>query len=250
MSFLTISKRLQAIAALCPQGSRVADIGSDHALLASYLLTEKIASFVIAGELNEGPYQAALRQINTLQAKDRASVRKGNGLAVLAPGEVDVVCIAGMGGQLIASILQEGRDKLAQVKRLILQPNVGEDTVRQWLLENGWQLADEQIIEEDGIIYEILVAEQGDPLTPYKVHNPERTLAELLQIGPVLWAKKPPVLIKKWQREREKWEKILAQIEQSKRNETKEKENEIKQKLEWIEGVIRCLQTDKPSYNS
>ncbi|MCK9911021.1 class I SAM-dependent methyltransferase, partial [Microbacteriaceae bacterium K1510] len=78
----------------------MADIGSDHALLTSYLLVNGIADYVIAGELNEGPYQAALKQINTIQKRDQASVRKGDGLAVLAPHEVDVICIAGMGGQL------------------------------------------------------------------------------------------------------------------------------------------------------
>jgi tRNA (adenine22-N1)-methyltransferase len=137
MTSIVLSKRLKTIADYCPAGSRVADIGSDHALLASYLLANGLASFVIAGELNDGPYQAAREQVAKLAAADRASVRKGDGLAVLAPGETDVICIAGMGGQLIASILERGKAKLPGVKRLILQPNVGEEVVRRWLLDNG-----------------------------------------------------------------------------------------------------------------
>jgi tRNA (adenine22-N1)-methyltransferase len=244
MTSLTISKRLQTIARYCPQGARVADIGSDHALLASYLLVNGIASFVIAGELNEGPYQAARKQIHTLQARDRASVRKGDGLAVLSPGEVDVICIAGMGGQLIVSILSEGREKLSGVRRLILQPNVGEELVRRWLIDNGWQLVDESILEEDGIIYEILVAEPGEPLAPYRNRN--RSVEELIRIGPFLWAGQSPVLVRKWEREREKWRNILAQIRRSNRSETAERVKQIETELAWMDEVIACLRTDKP----
>lgn len=243
MTFVTISKRLQTIARYCPEGARVADIGSDHALLASYLLVQGIASHVIAGELNEGPYQAALRQIHTLQARDRASVRKGDGLSVLQPGEADVVCIAGMGGQLIVSILTSGADKLVGVRRLILQPNVGEELVRRWLLDNGWQLVDETILKEDGIIYEILVAERGDAHLPYT--GKDRSPEELLRIGPYLWEKKPPVLAVKWQHEREKWRKVLAQLQRSDKPEAAERIKQIEAEVEWIDGVIACLHMDK-----
>jgi tRNA (adenine22-N1)-methyltransferase len=242
-SSLIISKRLETIARYCPQGARVADIGSDHALLASYLLVRGIASFVIAGELNEGPYQAALRQIQTLVSRDRASVRKGDGLSVLRPGEVDAVCIAGMGGQLIVSILAAGADKLEGVRRLILQPNVGEELVRRWLLENGWQLVAESILEEDGIIYEILVAERGEPAKPYE--GKERSLEELLRIGPFLWEEKSPILLKKWRQERDKWQRVLSQLQRSRKPEAAERTRQVEAELEWMDGVIACLHTDK-----
>ena len=245
MGLVTISKRLQTIARYCPQGARVADIGSDHALLASYLLVEGIASYVIAGELNEGPYQAALKQIHSLpKGRERASVRKGNGLAVLQPGEADVICIAGMGGQLIVSILEAGRDKLEGVQQLILQPNVGEELVRRWFLQNGWQLVAETILQEDGIIYEILVAKPGDAEVPYL--QQERTRDELLRLGPFLWAEKQPLLGEKWQREKEKWRKVLTSLERSDKPEAAERMQQVQKEMEWIDEVIACLHTDKP----
>ncbi len=243
MTSVSISKRLQTIARYCPEGARVADIGSDHALLASYLLVKGIASFVIAGELNEGPFQAAKKQIHTLQVKDRASVRKGNGLAVLQPGEADVICIAGMGGQLIVSILDAGKDKLEGVQRLILQPNVGEEAVRLWMIENGWQLIAESILQEDGVIYEILVAERGNPTLPYE--GKDRTQQELLRIGPFLWVEKSEVLQAKWLHEHEKWQKIIVQLKRSDKPEAAERIKEIEAEVKWIDEVIACLRTDK-----
>ena len=45
-----------------------------------------------------------------------------------------------MGGRLIATILEEGLDKLGSVKRLILQPNNREDDLRIWLQDHGFQI--------------------------------------------------------------------------------------------------------------
>ncbi|MBO8164088.1 MAG: tRNA (adenine-N(1))-methyltransferase [Brevibacillus sp.] len=240
---VTISERLHKIAAYCPAGARVADIGSDHALLAAYLLNSGMASFVVAGELNEGPYRAARQQLARATAEGRASVRRGDGLEVLEPGEVEVICIAGMGGQLIASILERGKAKLPGVRRLILQPNVGEELVREWLLQNDWELVAESILEEDGVLYEILVAEPGEGDKPYR--DQERPIAELLRLGPHLWRDKPPLLAKRWGREREKHAKILSQLAHSRSPQAKERARQIKQELDWIDEVVTCLQTDK-----
>lgn len=248
MSTIDISRRLRQIAAYVMPGAKVADIGSDHALLASYLLVNNIASYVIAGELNEGPYQSAYRQIESLRLTERASVRKGNGLAVLSVGEADVVCIAGMGGQLIATILEEGKQKLEKVTRLVLQPNVGADYVRRWLIEHHWTLIDETILEEDGVIYEILVAEQGEPLAAYQ--GIDRTLEDLVRVGPFLWKKRQQPLLDKWQRELDKWRQIRAQIQRAARPENETRLAEVDQEINWTEEVIRCLQTDNTLSNS
>lgn len=154
-----LSKRLTAIANLVPRGDVVADIGSDHALLPVYLVVNGISPRVIAGELNAGPFEAATSQVRAAGLSDRIDVRRGDGLTVLEPGEVDTITIAGMGGALIVDILQQGLDRLTDVRSLILQPNVAEDAVRRWLAEHDYMLLDEQIIMEDGITYPILYAE-------------------------------------------------------------------------------------------
>ena len=73
-----------------------------------------------------------------------------------------------MGGALIAHILESGKTKLTGRERLILQPNIHAVHIREWLYQEGYELLDEVILEEDGKCYEILVAETGDRDAPYR----------------------------------------------------------------------------------
>ncbi|WP_324254021.1 class I SAM-dependent methyltransferase [Paenibacillus sp. 1001270B_150601_E10] len=256
---IKISRRLQCIADLVPQGSKVADIGSDHALLPAYLVKEGIVTFSIAGEVNKGPYEAALRQVKGTLIEDKVSVRLGDGLAVIKPGEVDCITIAGMGGSLIASILNADKAKLEGVNTLILQPNVGEEFVRRWLSENGWLLQEEHILEEDGKIYEILLASKVDSDTFMKEEQhlyqdqPLGTLtldrSWLMQLGPYLVRQPDEVLIKKWSNEIRKQERILSTMAATNSNEVKEKREHFEAYKRALEEIVACWQKDKRSLN-
>lgn len=246
MEAVNLSKRLFTIAKYVPNGMRVADIGSDHALLPSYLISEGISPYAIAGEVNKGPLEAARRQINALKIADKVDVRLGSGLKVINDGEVEVITIAGMGGGLIVEILQEGAAKLNNIERLILQPNVGSELVRDWLDNNKWNIINEEILEEDSRIYEVIVAEQrtGDYDPSYQGQN--RSKEDLYRLGPILLQKGTKILYEKWRRELIKYQYILGELQKSKDHETKiEKEQQIIEEINWITEVIKCLEKDK-----
>ncbi|WP_201318384.1 tRNA (adenine(22)-N(1))-methyltransferase TrmK [Paenibacillus sp. EPM92] len=256
---IKLSKRLEWIAREVPEGSRLADIGSDHALLPSYLAANGVIVSGVAGEVNEGPYEAASKQVRSAGLKHVIDVRLGDGLAVIEPGEVDVITIAGMGGALIVSILEPGKSKLKGVKRLVLQPNVGEPAVREWLLANGWVLIGERILEEDGKIYEILTAvsaaESG--LEPEQMYAPlvcadgrevQREL--LLLMGPYLTREASDVWRTKWTWELEKMDKICAQLRLSQTEAARAKEAEYRKEMNRIREVLAaCTPKVKPSFN-
>lgn len=244
---MEISRRLQEIAGLVTPGNRVADIGSDHGYLPVYLIERGISPQCIAGEVNQGPWKSAESHVQQSGMKEVIDVRLGNGLAVLKKGEVDTICIAGMGGSLITAILSAGKDKLEGISELVLQPNVGEPIVRKWLKDEGWRLVDEKIIEEDGIIYEIIRAIPGDGLEPYK--EKKRKENELLELGPILWKENPLLLRVKWERELEKQRKILNQLGKSHSPETEFKKQDFQNKIAWIEEVLACLQARRESSN-
>nr|WP_150960027.1 class I SAM-dependent methyltransferase [Aneurinibacillus sp. XH2] len=253
---ITISKRLKQIALLVPQGSRLADIGSDHALLPVYLVQQGKIESAIAGELNPGPYAAAAKQVREAGLSGQIDVRNGDGLSVLKDGEADVAVIAGMGGHLIARILGEGIAALPSIRRLILQPNVGEEAVRQWLLDNGWFLEQEHIMEEDGKIYEILAAirsEEADEANQalYCVRPVEGTegimleRADLISMGPYLVQEVSPVFVAKWEREIDKLVKVSDQLANSRLEASEAKQEQINKRIDRIKEVLQCLQKAK-----
>ncbi|MFW5437912.1 tRNA (adenine(22)-N(1))-methyltransferase [Paenibacillus apiarius] len=254
---IKLSKRLQWIAGWVPEGSRLADIGSDHALLPVYLAKEKRISFAVAGEVNLGPFEAARRQVKGARMEQIVEARHGDGLSVVKEGEVDCVTIAGMGGSLIVNILSADPKKLEGVARLILQPNVGEDIVRRWLREQGWALMQEHILEEDGKIYEVLLAERLTDAQSLKEHN-ERlyetrqlscgiALTEdwLLLLGPLLSLNPSSVFVQKWKHELGKWDRVLRTMEQAESEEAKERRIAFAKKQAEMERIVACLQTLK-----
>jgi len=198
-----ISKRLELVASFVPQGAVLLDVGSDHAYLPIDLVERGKIESAIAGEVVEGPYKSAVKNVESHNLKERIQVRLANGLAAFEEeDQVSAITIAGMGGRLIATILKEGLEKLANVERLILQPNNREDDLRIWLQENEFQIVAESILEEAGKFYEILVVEAGQM----------KLSASDVRFGPFLSKEISPVFVQKWQKEAAKLEFALGQI--------------------------------------
>lgn len=103
-----LSERLQKIAKYLEDPVIFADIGSDHAYLPCYVCLHNNQAKAIAGEINKGPFLRAKQTVREYQLTAQIEVRKGNGLDVIEPGEVNQITIAGMGGKLIRDILTEG----------------------------------------------------------------------------------------------------------------------------------------------
>ena len=226
-----LSKRLERVAKYIITKGTLADIGSDHAYLPCYAIENEIASKAIAGEVVEGPFNSAKLNVAERNLTSQIDVRFGSGLSVLLNGEADNITVCGMGGTLISQILEEGKNKFSGKERLILQPNINSEIIRHWMENNQWALVAEDILEEDGKIYEILVAEKGlmDKLSE----------AELL-MGPFLMKDKSKTFIKKWSCEKDHYKNILNQIEtaqQSEKNE--EKKNEMIQKITLIQTILQ-----------
>ncbi|MCM3111397.1 tRNA (adenine(22)-N(1))-methyltransferase [Lederbergia lenta] len=233
MNVNKLSKRLDRVVSYVIPGSKIADIGSDHAYLPCYAIKHGVASRAVAGEVVEGPYQAAIQQVNSSGLKDLIDVRKGNGLAVIEAGEVDCIVIAGMGGALITEILETGKEKLEGVKRLILQPNLAANNIRRWMLENEWQLIHENILCEDNKSYEVLVAEKGNPYLPYTDEKKE------ILLGPYLLQEKNEIFQHKWLQEIQQWEKILQHLKSSEENEAnRRKQNELLEKINMVKEAL------------
>ena len=61
--------------------------------------------------------------------------------------EVQSAVIAGMGGNLVIRILEEGHDVVSCLKECILQPQSEPDKVRAFLLQEGFFFIEEDMVE-------------------------------------------------------------------------------------------------------
>ncbi|MFC5467122.1 tRNA (adenine(22)-N(1))-methyltransferase [Cohnella suwonensis] len=257
-----LSRRLTALAEWVPQGARFADIGTDHALLPVYLATNGTIVYAVAGDIHDGPVEAARKQVADAGLSDIVSVRKGDGLAVLKPDEVDAVTIAGMGGSLMARILEQGKDKLGAAKTLVLSPHVAEEAVRRWLVKQGFVLDREQLLEEDGVIYTLLRATKAEDAEAAALANGrlydagkkasgnERISDSLLyDMGPLLLQEASPAFFKKWEQEILKRERVILQLKHATAPEAAEKAREWEEDVREIREVLSCLREEKISSN-
>ncbi|MGI6686593.1 MAG: tRNA (adenine(22)-N(1))-methyltransferase [Bacillota bacterium] len=226
-----LSKRLSAVAAMIPQGSVVADIGTDHGYLPAYLVMSGVSPYVIATDVNTGPLAAAENLISLLAIEKKIDLRLGDGFSVLRPEEAETLVLAGMGASTMVKIFEQTPLVLSKAKRLILQPMRGTDKIRLWLSKYGWEIQDEELVYEDQIFYEIIAAEPGHSI----LSNEE------IEIGPVLLKKKHP-LLKDFLMGKIH---VLKSIENSLQNSTKPKaqsqRRKINEKINTLERVILCL---------
>ncbi|MGX7196139.1 tRNA (adenine(22)-N(1))-methyltransferase [Enterococcus olivae] len=226
-----LSQRLARVGAYVPQDARLADIGSDHAYLPVALMLQRQISFAVAGEVVQGPFESAEKQVRKSGLSDRIEVRLADGLeAIQTTDQINTVTIAGMGGTLIRAILESGKQqqRIDGTERLVLQPNVGEKTLREWLFQNEYTIIAEEILEENNKIYEILVAEKQDQV--------DYSQKELF-FGPLLLQEKSKVFLAKWRRELKAREYVLQQLEKAEEKPV-EKIEEIQTQIEWIKEVL------------
>lgn len=217
-----MDSRLRTIMDFVPIGSRVADIGTDHGYLAIELIKSKIAISVIASDKNAGPLEAARKNIKAAEVEGDIDLRLGDGLQSINTGEVNVICIAGMGGALICEILTASPEVTAQVDKIILQPMNAVDKVRQWVSLNNWNIEDEDLAEVDGIIYEILCISHSLQVNSTKKMN-------------------SPLLPKFIQSKIDKLKRILEAMNQSTRARTSDKYFEVQEQIRKLEIQLESI---------
>lgn len=153
---VTLGPRLQLVASFVPQGSRLGDIGTDHAYLPIFLWENKRIAGAVAVDVHEGPYRSACSAIESRGLTSIIDVRFGDGLKPIQVGEVNALTLAGMGGNTMLEIFAARPEVMSQVRDLVLQPQGAEGKVRLTLLQAGWKLKQEQYIVEEGRTYVVM----------------------------------------------------------------------------------------------
>lgn len=148
--------RLQAAADFVTPGGAAVDVGTDHGYLPVYLVESGRVKRALAADINSQPLESARRNIAEAGLEDQIGVLQTDGLDGIDLEQFTDVILAGMGGMLIAEIL-ERRMPLAGLN-LILQPMTQAPFLRRWLCEKGFQILAETPAQAAGKVYAIINA--------------------------------------------------------------------------------------------
>lgn len=159
-------KRLDAVKSLVPNGARLLDIGTDHASLPIELVSEKIATSAIASDVNVKPLKRAEYEIEKAGLSDKIKTVLSNGFENIPQNTFDYAAICGMGGYLIAEIIEKGGEK-AKNCYLILQPMSYPEALRKYLFDNGFNIENEVFAFENNKAYVIILAKFSGIPTKY-----------------------------------------------------------------------------------
>lgn len=152
------NRRLNRIAELFDQ-DYIIDVGSDHGYLPLHLLKNNKVSEANIVEVNKGPLENAKKNTERFALNENVTFTLSDGLKSYT-NEIKPstgIVVAGMGGNLISQIIEASLSKFKQAK-LYLQPNNNEGKLRKYLVDNGFEIEINDLILDDGIYYEILVA--------------------------------------------------------------------------------------------
>lgn len=170
-----LDERLSLAASLYEPCDWGADIGTDHAFLPCYLLRAGVCQHMIAADVSEKALSRARENLTRQHLIDRAEVVLADGLDAITR-KCGCISVMGMGGELMASILRKGQDKL-QRAALVLGAHTELHLVREAIRDVGYHIVQERLCKAAGRFYVFWRAEEG---------HADMT-AEELRYGRKLW---------------------------------------------------------------
>lgn len=184
-----LSKRLARILDFIDEFDTVADVGTDHGYLLEACIIQKHVKFCQGIENKEGPFLRASHNLNKYIEENKVIMSLSDGLNDLNDN-INTVVIAGMGGELIAKIIECNLSKAKRLDKLILEANSKVFELRKFLSLRHFQIIDEDIVLDHAKYYEIIQVK-------FNELSPELSTKSCF-FGPKLMEKKSEVFIAKW----------------------------------------------------
>ena len=179
---MNISNRLKIVASFVKDNSYILDVGCDHALLDIYLVNNKKNITAIASDINKEPLKQAKENIEKYNLTNEIKLINSDGLDEIN-NKIDTVILSGLGTTTIINILKKDKNKLNNIKNLIISSNNDHYELRKEITKLGFIIKDEKLILEKNIYYPIILFEKGN-----KKYNKLE-----LKYGPIILTKKDQV---------------------------------------------------------
>lgn len=219
---IILSERLSTIYKMVPKGV-VADIGADHGKLIIALFEGGIISHGYAVENKKGPYTRLVKALTEKGLEEDIVPLFSDGIRDL-PSSVHTVIIAGMGGSLIVDILKKYPGKTKQIDTLIVDAHNAVPKVREEVCKLGFIIADEKMVKEGDIFYEIIKFVRADIAT-YDEND--------IEFGPILRQEKSAIF-------KDKYESRIHEIDNllNNKNLPENRVDELNKEKERIKGIL------------
>lgn len=159
MKKISLDGRLASAAKLVRQGARFADIGTDHAHLPIFLLQNETVKYAVCSDINDGPLKSARENALAAGVFEKIDFALADGAAALSDKDVTDIAICGMGGELIADIIENAPFLKKNGIRLILQPMSRISVLRKMLAMLGFAINTEEYSESAGKLYVTISAD-------------------------------------------------------------------------------------------
>lgn len=154
-----LGKRLLSASKFVRQGAYFADIGTDHAHLPLFLLDEGIIERAVCTDINKGPLDSAKRNAEECGVSDKIIFCLTDGAVGLEDMGITDYAICGMGGELIAKIIESSEHLMRLGVRLILQPMSKQAYLRRAVAKLGFRIIGEDYSYDAGKYYLCICAE-------------------------------------------------------------------------------------------
>lgn len=146
---------------------RVCDIGTDHAYLPVYLVSNGISPSALACDIGKGPLENARKSVEAELLSDKIKLRLSDGLDNVREEEADDFVFCGMGGTLMAQLIGRCGWLRNPDKHIVAQPMSHIDDIRRFFIQNGFEIEDERVCEDSGHIYAALSAHYTGEIKSY-----------------------------------------------------------------------------------
>ena len=214
-----LSKRLNSLVKYVYEGDIIMDVGCDHALLDIYLLQNGILNSAYVCDVNANALQNGINNIKANGLEKKIIPILGYGIERIGELPVNTLIISGMGTKTIINILES--PNINRVYKLILQSNNNYYDLRKFIMDSGFTIINEEVVEDGKKTYLNIVAGRD--------RVPARYTKEELEFGPILM--KDPQYLDYFKKLRDEYEDLYF----------KNKNPMTKESVGIIENIIKDL---------